>query len=109
MVSFAEFLKENSVKAEECNPTNTGEYIDFFYDENGVAILKKDLRVWVEKQIQEMEQEKRKYFIDTGNNQIIFRLNKRIEFCEEMLAGLKPCESLTKPRISCEKHSEGLK
>ena len=33
----------------------------------------------------------------------------KIKFCEEMLATLKPCESLTKPRISCEKHSEGLK
>ena len=39
-----------------------------------------------------------------------FRETKgRIKFCEEMLATLKPCESLTKPRISCEKHSEGLK
>jgi hypothetical protein len=122
MVSFAEFVKKNNLKQgyddDLIKPLGL-KYIKGM-EPNYPYLAKSDLCVWVEEQIVKLKERRTFLGNKLGNKELAYfdyikvqnelvGINHTLKFCEEMLATLKPCESLTKPRISCEKHSEGLK
>jgi hypothetical protein len=101
MVSFAEFIKRNSLELvlDNDDPSYSSDYPSTRNNEYGYYLAKLDLRVWVEEQKKELELrqnvlEKKILKLHGNKKQSMFiaEVNSvigKIMFCEELLEGLK--------------------